>query len=233
MKTKILITTAALMAGSLLTACAGPADDVTSAAQKLGNEASYSWHTTVVVPADSRYKPGPTTGKIIKGAVTYVKTSFRNNTTEVYMKGTNAVLTDPDGGWQTLADAESDNQGPARFIGGMIRNFKGPATQAAELVADCQNLTQTNGAYVSDLTADGAKKLLTFRRGGNATISDPSGTATFWVANGELTKCEVHVKGTMTFNDNPVPVDRDTTTEISDVGTTAITLPDDVKKLMP
>ena len=223
------------MAGSLLAASAGTADDVTSAAQKLGNEASYSWQMTTVVPADSPYKPRPSSGKTVKGDVTYVKLSFRNNTTEIYMKGTNAVLTDPDGGWQTLADAESSGQGPARFIGGMVRNFKSPAAQAADLVADCQNLTQTNGTYTSDLTADGAKKLLTFGRGrgGSPTVSNPSGTATFWVANGELTKYEIHVKGTVTRNDNDMTVDRDTTTEISDVGATTVPLPDDVKKLMP
>ncbi len=232
MKTKILLATAAFITGSILTASAGPADDITSAAQKLGNEASYSWHVTTVVPADSRFKPGPTDGKIVTGDTTYIKTSFRDNATEIYLKGTNVVLTNPDGGWQTLADAESSGEGPARFIGGMVRNFKAPAAQAAALVADCQDLTQTNDAWSGTLTADGAKKLLSFRRG-NATVSNPSGTATFWVKDGELTKFEFHVKGTVTYNDNDMDVDRDTTVQISGVGTTAITPPDDVKKLMP
>lgn len=222
-----------MLTGSLLVAQAGPADDVTSAAQKLGGEANYSWQTTVVVPADSRFKPGPTSGETEKGSVTYVKLSFRDNTTEIYMEGTNAVLTDPDGGWQTLADAASDDQGPGRFMVGMVRNFKTPDLQAADLVADAQDLEETNGAYASALTTDGAKKLLTFRRGGNATISNPAGTVTFWVSNGELTKYEFHVTGTTTFNDNDVTIDRDTTVEISDVGTTKIEVPDDVKAKMP
>jgi hypothetical protein len=231
MKMNILFGSAVVFLGPLLAAQAGPADDVTAAAQKLGTESSFSWHSTTVVPEDSPYHPGPTEGKTASG-VTYVKMSFRDNESEIYMKGTNAVMTNPDGGWQTLAEAAQDDQGPGRFMTMMVRNFRTPAKQAADLAADCKDLTQTNGAYSSDLTPDGAKKMLTFRRGGTANVSNPSGTATFWIANGELTKFEFHVKGTVTFNGNDNDVDRDTTTEIKDVGTTKIEVPDDVAKKM-
>jgi hypothetical protein len=215
--------------GPLLAAQAGPADDVTAAAQKLGTESSYSWHATTVVPPDAQFRPGPTEGKTANG-LTYVKMSFRDNESEIYMKGTNAVMTDPDGGWQTLAEASQDDQGPGRFMTGMVRNFRTPAKQAADLAADCKDLTMTNGAWTSDLTADGAKKMLTFRRGGGANVTNPSGSATFWIANGELTKFETHVKGSVSFNGNDMDVDRDTTVEIKDVGTTKIDVPDDVTK---
>lgn len=229
MKTKILFS-AALLIGSLIASQADPADDVKSAAQKLNDESSYTWHTTTVVPESARFKPGPTEGKTEKGGVTYVKMSFGDNTTEIYMKGTNAVLTDPDGGWQTLADLD-ESQFPGRLFGPMIRNFKTPAAQVAALVADCKDLQQTNGAFSSDLTEEGAKNQMMFRRrGSNSTISNPSGTATFWVNNGELTKYEVHVKGTTTFNGNDVDLERTTTVEFKEVGSTTITVPDDVKK---
>jgi hypothetical protein len=231
MKTKTLFGAAALLTGSLLAAQAGPADDVTSAAQKLAGEASYTWHTATVVPDSSRFKPGPEDGKIEKGSVTYDKFRFGDDTTEVYMKGTNAVLTDPDGGWQTLGDVDT-SQGPGRFMIARIKNFQAPAAQAADLVTDAKDLEQTNGAYASDLTEAGAKKLLTFRRGrgGSANITNPSGTVMFWVNNGELTKYEIHVKGTVSFNGNDMDIDRDTTVEIKDIGATKIDLPDDVKK---
>jgi len=230
MKTKILL--AAIFSSSLLAASASPSDDVSSAVQKLSDAASYTWSATVVVPADSRFKPGPSSGKTIKGDMTYVKMGGRMGTIEVYMKGTNAVLTSPDGGWQTLADAQSDEQGPGRFIGAMVRNFKSPAAQAAELVGECTDLTQTNDAYAGDLAPAAAKKMLASRRG-NASVTNPSGTATFWVKDGVLTQFEIHVKGTVTYNDNDMAVDRDTTVQISDVGATTITPPDDAKKLMP
>jgi hypothetical protein len=232
MKMKLLLSATVVFLSPLLAAQAGPADDVTAAAQKLGSESSYSWHTTVVVPPDSRFKPGPTDGKTA-GGVTYVKMNIRGNDSELYLKGTNAVMTNPDGGWQTLADAAADDQGPGRFMVGMVRNFKTPAAQAAGLAADCQDLALTNGVYASALTADGTKKMLTMRRGGTATISNPAGTAQFWVANGELTKFEAHVTGTVSNNGNDMTVDRDTTVEITDVGTTKLDVPDDVAKLLP
>lgn len=229
---KITILAAAVLSGSVLAALAGSSDDVNAAAKKLAGESSYSWETTVVVPPDSRFKPGPTEGKTASD-LTYVKMSFRNNTTEIYMQGTNAAVTNPDGGWRSLADLAGDDQGPGRFMVGMIKNFKTPAAQVSDIVADCKDLEETNGAYASDLTPDGAKKLLQFRRGGTAQVNNPSGTAMFWVKDGELTKFEYHVKGTVTFNDNDMQVDRDTTVSFSDIGSTKIEVPDDAKKLLP
>jgi hypothetical protein len=230
MKTPILLS-AALLTGSLLASQASPADDVKSAAQKLNDESSYTWHITTVVPESARFKPGPTDGKTEKGGVTYEKISFGDNTTEIYMKGTNAVLTDPDGGWQTLADMD-ESQPPGRFMVPMIRNFKTPAAQAVDLVAGCKDLQETNGAFSSDLTEEGVKKMMSFRRRGGNTpnISNSSGTATFWINNGELTKYETHLKGTMTYNGNDVNLERTTTVEFKDVGSTTINVPDDVKK---
>lgn len=233
---KILFSATAIMAGSLLAAYADPKDDVTSAAQKLAAGANYSWQTIVVVPADARFKPGPTDGKI-QGNLTDVKMSFRDNHTQFIIDGTNAVITDPDDGtWEKLSDV--DTQGMGRFLVGMVENFKGPAAQATDLAADAQSLTANGNSYTGTLTEDGAKKLLSFGRGrrgggGGPNISNASGTVTFWTDNGQLTKFEYHVKGTMSFNGNDRPQDRDTTVTISDVGTTKIDVPADAKKLLP
>ncbi len=228
---KVMFSAVAAFIGSLVITHAGPADDVAAAAKKLSGESSYSWHTTVVVPEDSQFKPGPTEGKTADG-ITYVKMSFGDNDTEIFMKGTNAVLSNPDGGWQTLADLANDSQGPGRFMGGMVRNFRAPSGQAADLAAGVKDLQETNCAYAGELTPDAAQKMLSFRRG-SAGVSNASGTAQFWVANGELTKYEFHVKGTVSFGGNDRDVDRDTTVEIKDVGATKIEMPADVKKLMP
>jgi hypothetical protein len=236
MKINVLFSATTILTASLfaplLAAQAGPADDVTGAAKKLGSGSGYSWHSTTVVPADSRFKPGPTDGKTA-GGLTHLTIVFGDNTTEIYMKGTNAVLTNPDGGWETLATLASDDQGPGRFMAGYIQNFKAPSAQVADLAAGTSNLALTNDAYAGDLTADAAKKLLTLRRGGNSTVSNPSGTVSFWVKDGQLTKYEFHVKGSVTFGGNDITVDRDTTVELKDVGATTIAVPDDVKKLMP
>jgi hypothetical protein len=232
---KILFTATAIMAGSLLAAYADPKDDITSAAQKLSDAGNYTWVTTVVVPADSRFKPGPTNGKI-QGNLTDVKSSFGDNSTRFIMNGTNTAITDPDdGSWEKLSDV--DTSGAGRFLVMMVQNFKAPAAQASGLAGDAESLQSSGNSYTGTLTEDGAKKLMMFgrgRRGGNGpSISNPSGTVTFWVDGGQLTKFEYHVKGTMSFNGNDRPVDRDTTVTISDVGSTKIDVPDDAKKLLP
>lgn len=228
---KILISTVALMAGSLLAAYAAPKDDVTSAAQKLAAGSNYTWHATVTVPASSRFKPGPTDGKV-DGSVTDVKMSFRDNHTEIIMDGTNTVVMDPeDGSWSKLSDM--DTEGPGRFMQMMVQNFKTPAQQAIEMAGDAQSLQQSGNSYTGPLTEDAAKQLLTFRRGNNATVSNPTGTVTFWVDGGQLTKFEYSVKGTVTYNGNDRQADRDVTVAISDVGTTKIDVPADAKKLLP
>jgi hypothetical protein len=233
---KILCCATVIMAGSLLAAYADPKDDVTSAAQKLTSGGNYSWHTTVVVPADSRFKPGPTDGKI-QGNLTDVKSSMGDNHTQFIIDGTNAVITDPDDGtWEKLSDV--DTQGMGRFLVGMVQNFKGPGVQATDLLADSESVQQSGNSYTGTLTEEGAKKLMMFgrgRRGGGnpPAVSNPSGTVAFWVDGGQLTKFEYHVKGTVSFNGNDRPVDRDTTVQISDVGTTKIDVPADAKKLLP
>jgi hypothetical protein len=54
----------------------------------------------------------------------------------------------------------------------------------------------------------------------------------FWVTDGALTKYEFKVSGTVSYNGNDRDVDRDTTTEITDVGTTKVTVPDEARKVL-
>jgi len=233
MKKYIPISAMALLAGSLLAADSSPKDDVTSAAKKLGDSANYTWRTTVVVPEDAQFKPGPTDGKTEKGGLTYVKLSFGDNTAEFVKKGESAALTSPDGGWQSLTNVDS-SEGPGRFMVGMVRNYKTPDAQAVQLAGAAKDLKKDGDVYSSDLTEDGAKAMMTFggRRGNGPTITNPSGSVKFWVKDGVLTKFEFKVKGSMSFNGNDVDVDRDTTIEIKDVGTTKMDAPDEAKKLL-
>lgn len=238
---KILLSATAIMAGSLLAAYADPKDDVTGAAQKLDAGANYSWQVTTTVPSgsNSRFRPGPMDGKM-QGSMTEVKWTMGDNHTHFIKDGTNAAVTDPDDGtWEKLSDVDTSGF-PGRMLVGMIQNFKSPAAQATDMLDDTQSLQQNGNAYTGPLTEDGAKKLLSFGRGrrgggggGGPSISNPSGTATFWVDNGQLTKFEYHVKGTVSFNGNDRPVDRDTTVTFSDVGTTKIDVPADAKKFLP
>lgn len=206
--------------------------DVTGAAQKLAGTDNYSWTTTV--ETSSQFKPGPTHGKIEKGGCAWLEYSMRDNTMEAVVKGAKGAIKTEDG-WVSLADAAKDEGGgnnPARFMAMRLRNFKAPAAEAEDLAGKTKDLLKGDEAYAGDLTEDGAKSLLTFgrRRGGQAPeISNAKGSAKFWVKDGVLTKFQFKVSGTINRNGNDVDVDRTTTTEIKDVGTTKVTVPDEAK----
>jgi hypothetical protein len=235
MKTKLLFSAVTLLAGSLLSAVATPGDDITNAVNSLAGQASYSWKLTVVVPEDSPFHPGPTEGKTEKGGYTDVTMSMGGNTTEFVSKGDKFAINTPDNGWQSLADLQAD-QGPGRFMGMMVRNFKAPAAQAADLAASAAALKQDGDVISGDMTEAGAKTLLSFRRGGGGggapEVSNAKGSVKFWIKDGALSKFEFKVSGTVSFGGNDRVVDRDTTVEITGVGATKVTVPDEAMKIL-
>ncbi len=228
MKRNLLLSAIVLIASSLFAADSSPKDDVTAAAKKLAEKANYSWKTTVVVPEGSRFRPGPTEGKTEKGGFTDVKSTFGDNTSESVYKGDKAVASNPDGGWQTADDLEK-SEGPGRFFAGMLRNFKAPAGQATDLANGSKELKKDGDAITGDLTEDAAKPLLSFRRTADG-VSNAKGSVKFWTKDGVLSKFEFKVSGKVSFNGNDRDVERTTTTEIKDVGTTKVEVPDDAKK---
>jgi len=224
MKTTILFTSLALTAWSVLAADSTPKDDILGAAKKLGEKPNYSWKSTVMVPEGSQFRPGPTEGKTEKEGFTYVTISFGDNKTEAVLKGGKAVVTNQDGDWEAVSDSD-EGEGAARFRSRMIRNFKAPAAQAAELAGAAKDLKKDGDALAGDLTEEGAKAQFRF---GNVTGA--KGTVKFWLKDGALEKYSVSVKGKVEFNGNERDVDRTTTTEIKDVGTTKVSVPEAAKK---
>ncbi len=230
MKPTVLFSAAAvLVATTVVAADSNPKDEITAAAKKLGDDSNYSWRTTVAVPEDAPFKPGPTEGKTEKGGVTLLAMTFGDNETKAVLKGEKGAASNPEGEWRSL-DELANAEGPGRFMGMFLRNFKAPAAQAAELASFSKELKKDGDAYASDLTEEGAKAFLTFRRGGNATVSNPKGSVKFWIKDGALTKYEFHVKGSVSFNGNDFDQDRTTTVVIKDVGTTKVTVPEEAKK---
>jgi hypothetical protein len=207
-------------------------DDVINAAKKLDQAANYSWKTTVVVPEDARFKPGPSEGKTEKEGLTHITMSFMNNTMEAVIKGEKGAATTQDGAWKSGEELQNE-EGPGRWLGMMLRSMKPPAKQALDLAGFAKELKQEGDAYSGALTEEGATTLQRFgRRGGEGgpAVANPSGSVKFWVKDGLLTKYEFHVKGTMKFNENEIQNDRKTTVEIKDVGTTKVNIPEEAKK---
>jgi hypothetical protein len=240
MKSLLVRSTMLLAAASLL---AADKDDVKSAAQKLAGADNYSWTTSV--ETSSQFKPGPSHGKTQKDGLVWMDMTMQDNTVEAFAKGGKGAIKTEDG-WQPLDFSTNAGGGggggrnPARFMAGRLRNFKSPAVQAEDIAGKTKDLAKTADAYTGDLTEEGAKSLLTMgggRRGGAGgpapEISNAKGSAKFWVKEGVITKYQFKVTGTTKNRDGEdVDIDRTTTVEIKDVGTTTITLPDEAKNKM-
>jgi hypothetical protein len=236
MKKNILISALIFTAGVL---AAAESDDVKAAAKKLGEQKSYSWKTTVVVPEGSQFRPGPTEGKTEKDGYTSLSMSFGDNTTEAVIKGDKGAAK-MEGEWRSLADMAQDSGQPAGFLARRLQNYRTPAMEAEEIAGKTKDLKKDGDAYSADLTDEGAKDLLRFRGGrrggggggGGADPKNAKGSAKFWVKDGQLAKYEYKVSGTVNFGGEDRDVERTTTVEIKDVGTTKIEVPEDAKKKM-
>ena len=227
MKSRMLVCAVTLIAGSLI---AADSDDVKSAAKKLAGASGYSWKTTVEAPQSSRFRPGPTEGKTEKEGYTKLSMTFGDNSSEAFLKeGKGAAKVE--GEWRSLSDLEGD-QGPGAFMGRYLRNFKAPAADAEEIAGKTKELKKEGDAYSGDLTEEGAKSLILFgrRAGGGASASKATGSVKFWVKDGQLAKYQYKVQGTINFNGEDRDVERTTTVEIKDVGTTKVEVPDEAKK---
>ena len=240
MKKRILCGAMTLMAGSLL---AADSDDVKAAAKKLDGQSNYSWKTTVAVPeggGGGRFRPGPTEGKTEKDGYTWLSMTLGDNTTVAVIKGDKGAAK-MEGEWRSLAELADDGgqPGPGSFLARMLRNYKTPAAQAGDIAGKTKELKKDGDAYSGDLTEEGAQDLLRFggRRGGGGgqappPAKDAKGSVKFWVKDGQVAKIEYKVSGTVSFGGQDRDIDRTTTIEIKDVGSTKIEVPEEAKKKM-
>lgn len=238
MKKNILLGTIALLAGSLIAAESSPKEDVIAAAKKLAEKSNYSWKATMDLGPNSQFTPGPTEGKTEKDGFTWLSVTFNDNTSEGVAKGTKVVVK-TDEGWKTAEEAGGGGGGGGFNAGGFMarrmQGLKAPAPEVEDLVSKAQEIKKDGDVFSGDLTEDGAKALLSAgfgRRGGQAppAATDAKGSVKFWIKDGALTKYESKVSGKREFNGEVRDIQRTTTVEIKDVGTTKLEVPEDAKK---
>jgi hypothetical protein len=238
MKRQLLIITMALLTTSLF---AADLDDAKAAAKKLAGT-SYSWKSTVQMPENSqgaRFQAGPTEGKFAKDGTVCIVMTRGENKTEAFIKGEKAVIKTEDG-WKTAEElTQAGGQGgqpnPGMGMARLARTFKSPAAQAESIIDKLKEVKKADGVFAGDMTEAGAKELLTFGRGrpgGQAPEpKEAKGSAKFWIKDGMIAKYEFTVQGKMVGrNDQEQEINRTTTVEIKDVGTTKVEVPEDVSK---
>lgn len=230
-----------------LSAADSAKDTVLNAARKLADAPNYSWRSTTEMGGGGggggRMRPGPTDGRAEKGGVTQLTMTRGETTTEAFLKGDKSAVKSADG-WTTVAELSEGGGGgggggqgnPGRFLARMLTGYKAPAVEAQDLAGKVKEFTQSGDAWTGELPADAAKELLRWggRRGGGGgngpSSENEKASVKFWVKDGVLTKYELHVQGSMSFNGNSMDVDRTTTVEIKDVGTTKIAVPEEAQK---
>ena len=201
-----------------------------NAAKKLSDQPNYSWRSTVVVPDDAPFKPGPTDGKTEKGSFTWLSLSMMDNKIEAVTKENKGAIKQ-DGEWKSLEDFDKE-EGFGRMPAMIVRGVKTPAKEAADLASAAKELKADGEVISGDLTEEGAKKLQRFGPpdGEGPTVSDAKGSVKFWVKDGTLVKYEFSLKGKISFNGNDFPNERTTTVEIKEVGATKLEVPEAVRK---
>jgi len=217
-------------------ALASDTDDVQAATKKLADTGNYTWKTTTE-SANGGPGGGAQEGKTEKDGYTMVTMHFGDNEFQIVVKGDKGAMKGEDG-WKTTAELAADDQqqGPGRFIGQMLKTFKAPAAMANDMASKLKDVKKDGDTYTVELTGDDAKPMMMMRgrRGGQGgqppEIANAKVSMKIWVTDGMISKYTSHATGTVTFNGNDVDIDRTTTTEFSDVGSTKVDVPDEVKK---
>ena len=235
MKKALIIGLTALLAHTLSAADNSTQDKVSSAAKQLGDKPNYSWTSTTKEGDGSSGRMGPISGKADKTGLTYLSFEIGGVPVEVYMNGQKGTAKGMEG-WQTFDDIAQTSSVAAAVVR-FLRNYKAPAVESAALSAKVKDLKDADGVVSGDLKEDAIKELLQVfsrRREGQEPpkIENPKGSVKFSIQDGALTKYEVNVQGKVTGGDRESDVDRTTTVQVKDVGTTKLELPTEAKQKM-
>jgi hypothetical protein len=232
----VFCSTLALVAGSAIVCYADGKADATAAAEKLAGT-SYSWKTTTEAAGGGGGRGGgPQEGKTSSG-VTMTTITFGDNSIVSIRKGDKSVTKNQDGEWMTPEEMAAAGNGRGRGRGGAGAPML-PAETVKDLISKSKDLKDADGGLSGELTEDGAKGALTFggrgRRGGgggnNAGPTNAKGTLKVWIKDGAVSKYQIHVTGTVSRGGNDTDVDRTTTTEFSDIGSTKVEVPEAAAK---
>jgi len=233
MKRLFLIGLSAALTQLVSAGDSNPKSKISDAAKQLGDKPNYSWTSTAKEADGSTGRLGPIDGKTEKGGLTYLSFTVSDVPVEVYIKGEKGAAKALEG-WQSFEDI-SQTGGSAAAIVKYLRSSKAPVTESAALAEKASDLKEADGVLSGELKEEAVKELLlrgARRREGQdpPKISDPKGSVKFWIKDGVLSKYEFKVQGKVTSGDRETDVNRTTTVEIKEAGTTKLELPAEAKE---
>jgi hypothetical protein len=206
---------------------------VSDAAKQLAEKPNYSWTTTSKEADGSSGRLGPIEGKTDTNGLTYLSFTVSEVPVEVYMKGEKGTAKALEG-WQTFEDI-TQTGGAAAAVVRFLRSSKTPAAESVVLAEKTTELKEAENVLTGELKEETVKELLlrlARRREGQdpPKVSNPKGSVKYWIKDGVLTKYEFNVQGKVTSGERETDVNRTTTVEIKDAGSTKLELPDEAKE---
>lgn len=232
MKRIIVLGLIGMVANTLCAADSSSKGKVTKAATAVGDKINYSWATSTLEADGSPGRLGTIQGKAEKGGVTCLSFSVGGLPVEVCLKGEKGAAKALEG-WQTF-DEIAQAGGAAAAVVRYLRTYKTPVAETASLAGKVKEFTEADGAIAGELKEDAVKEMLLFgarQREGQEPpkTTDAKGAVKFWIKDGALTKFEVKISGKVTAGERETNINRTTTVEIKDVGTTKMEVPDEAK----
>lgn len=230
----IVLGVIAMTANVLFAAESGPKEKLADAFKQLNAKSNYSWTSSSQEADGSPGRLGLIEGKTEKKLV-YLSFSPGGIPVEVYMKGDKGAAKALEG-WQTF-DEISQTSGTAAAIVRFLKTSKAPVAECTSLAGHVKEFKTEDGVVSGELKEEAVKEMLSFgarrREGQDAPqISDAKGTTKFWVKDGALTKYETNVQGKVKAGDREAEINRTTTVEIKDAGSTKIDMPAEAKEKM-
>jgi hypothetical protein len=229
----------ALLIAAALAARAGDAEDKFKAAvAKLAEAANYTWvSATEITGAPMRLSP--TTGKTEKGGFTLLSTEAFDTEIVVVRRGTNGVVKTDDG-WKTAADLPQPSFGGggmpnmSAMFGRRLLAARLPGEEAEALLRNLKPMKAEADGVSAEFTEEGAKDFLKNSRRGRGFV-DPKnakGSVRFWIQDGAVAKAEIATEAEMEGPQGAMNMAVKTTTEIKDVGSTKVVVPEEARKLL-
>ena len=218
-----------LLALSLTATFADPKAEVGDAIKKLAAQSGYSWtYTPKTEGSESARRQGALTGKTEKDGFTLMRGEAGEVTFDLGIKGEKMVV-NYNGDWISAAEIGENNRTVQR-----LRALKIPVAEAESLAGKTTSLKKdSDGAYSGELDGATAKEMFALLGRRAAEAPKAEGTVKFWVKDGRLAKYEFVVRGKITTGGEEkreVEVSRTTTVDITDVGSTKVSLPEEAKK---
>lgn len=209
-------------------------EKVTNAAKQLGDKTNYSWTSSMKEADGSPGRLGIIEGKAEKGLI-YLSFSPGGLPVEVFMKGDKGAAKALEG-WQTF-DEISQTGGTAAAIIRFLRSSEAPVAESTGLAGKVKELKEADGAISGELKEDAVKEMLLVgarRKDGQEPpkTTDAKGSIKFWVKDGALVKYEINIQGKVKAGDRDAEINRTTTVEIKDAGTTKMDVPAEAKEKM-